>query len=84
MAALIIDGVLIAGLWALALGCLLSGSAWRAVYFFIAFAVLLSLAWLRLQSPQVALAELLLGALLTGGLLVATVRALEQRHNRQA
>lgn len=83
MAGLIVDGVLIAGLWALALGCLFSDSARRAVQLFIAFALLLSLSWLRLQSPLVALAELLLGAVLTGMLLMITLRRLEWTHHQE-
>ncbi|NEX16041.1 MAG: hypothetical protein C1943_05250 [Halochromatium sp.] len=41
---------------------------------FGAFALLMSLAWLVLGLPELALAEALLGALLTGGTLLWTLR----------
>ncbi|WP_338035942.1 hydrogenase subunit MbhD domain-containing protein [Halochromatium roseum] len=54
--------------------CLLQRNLWRACQGFVAFALLMSLAWLVLGSPWLALAEALLGALLTGGTLLWTLR----------
>jgi uncharacterized MnhB-related membrane protein/multisubunit Na+/H+ antiporter MnhC subunit len=47
---------------------------WRACEAFVAFALLMALAWLLLGAPWLALAETLLGALLTGGSLLWTLR----------
>ena len=58
----------------LAGSCLLQRNLWRACQSFVAFALLMSLAWLLLGSPWLALAEALLGALLTGGTLLWTLR----------
>ena len=54
--------------------CLLQRNLWRACQGFVAFALLMSLAWLLLGAPWLALAEALLGALLTGGTLLWTLR----------
>ncbi|WP_462320848.1 hydrogenase subunit MbhD domain-containing protein [Halochromatium sp.] len=65
----------LAGLLVLAAGfCLLERQLWRACLGFVAFALLMSLAWLLLGSPWLAMAEALLGALLTGGTLLWTLR----------
>lgn len=70
-----------AAAWVLAsLLLLLAGSSllqrnlWRACQSFVAFALLMSAAWLLLRSPWLALAEAVLGALLTGGTLLWTLR----------
>lgn len=46
----------------------------RSVALFIAFGLLLSIAWARLRSPDLALAEAALGAGLSGALLLAALR----------
>ncbi len=46
----------------------------RAVALFIAFGLLLSIAWARLRAPDLALAEAALGAGLSGALLLAALR----------
>jgi len=65
----------------------LVGTAWRvmrapghfqAVVLFITFGLLLSLAWARLHSPDIALAEAAVGAGLAGVLLLDTLRAVAQ------
>jgi len=62
----------------------LVATAWRimrapghfqAVVLFITFGLLLSLAWARLNSPDIALAEAAVGAGLAGVLLLETLRA---------
>ncbi|MBB3331285.1 putative MnhB-related membrane protein [Halomonas campaniensis] len=50
----------------LAAACLLDRRLYRACLSFIAFALVMALAWWRLAAPWLALAEALLGALLTG------------------
>ncbi|CAM3532254.1 hydrogenase subunit MbhD domain-containing protein [Halomonas lysinitropha] len=50
----------------LAAACLLDRHLLRACLAFIAFALLMSLAWWRLDAPWLALVEAMLGALLTG------------------
>jgi len=42
----------------------------RAVVLFIVFGVLMTLAWVRLEAPDLALAEAVIGAGLTGALLL--------------
>ena len=51
-----------------------------AVVLFVAFGLLLALAWMRLQAPDVALAEAAIGAGLTGALLMATVARLRNKN----
>lgn len=45
----------------------------RAVIMFIVFGLLMALAWVRLQAPDIALAEAAIGAGLTGVLLLDTL-----------
>ncbi len=66
---------------------LLLFTAWRAVsaptlfgcaVAFICFGLLMSLAWLRLDAPDVALAEVAVGAGVTGSLLLSTLGRLRK------
>lgn len=61
--------LIIALLW-IAAGCLFCRQLLRAVVLFIAFGLMLALAWARLAAPDVALAEAAIGAGLTGALLL--------------
>lgn len=71
------DAVLgIALLW-LAWRALASPNLFRAIVLFIAFGLLMALAWVRLEAPDVALAEAAIGAGLTGALLLAAWARLE-------
>lgn len=63
-------------------------SAWRAlstprldqaIVLFIAFGLLMALAWARLSAPDLGLAEAAIGAGLTGALLLDAYGALRQR-----
>jgi uncharacterized MnhB-related membrane protein len=45
----------------------------------VTFGLLLALAWMRLDAPDVALAEAAIGAGLTGALLMATIARLRER-----
>ena len=70
---LVLDGLLL---------CTLLFTAWRSMaaptlfacaVSFISFGLLMSLAWLRLQAPDVALAEAAVGAGVTGSLLLSSL-----------
>lgn len=52
---------------------LVASDLFRAVIMFIVFGLLLALAWVRLQAPDIALAEAAIGAGLTGVLLLDTL-----------
>ncbi|MEW5783042.1 MAG: Na(+)/H(+) antiporter subunit B [Pseudomonadota bacterium] len=54
----------------------------RAIVFFIAFGLLMTLAWARLAAPDIALAEAAIGAGLTGALLLDAYGALNRRKRR--
>ncbi len=58
-----------------------SGGLFRAVVLFIAFGLLLALAWVRLSAPDVALAEAAIGAGVTGALLLVTLARLERSND---
>ncbi|MEQ8234191.1 MAG: Na(+)/H(+) antiporter subunit B [Gammaproteobacteria bacterium] len=68
--AVVFDGVLAAGLVWAAAGALLGRDRYRAVILFIVFGLLMTLAWVRLSAPDIALAEAAIGAGLTGALLL--------------
>lgn len=72
----------------LLLGWALLWSAWRtlttarldrAIVLFIAFGLLMALAWARLAAPDIGLAEAAIGAGLAGALLLDAYGALRQR-----
>ena len=69
------------------LGLILLWLAWRtlacadlfkATVLFITFGLLMAVAWVRLDAPDVALAEAAIGAGLTGALLLAAIARLKQ------
>ncbi len=53
----------------------------RAVILFIVFGLLMALAWVRLNAPDIAMAEAAIGAGLSGALLLDTVGHLRARKN---
>jgi len=58
----------------------------KAAVLFITFGLLMAVAWVRLDAPDVALAEAAIGAGLTGALLLAAIARLRQSgdtHNKQ-
>lgn len=71
-----VDGLLVLALLATAIAVLWSQNLFRAVINFIAFGLLMALAWVRLQAPDIALAEAAIGAGLTGVLLLDAARHL--------
>lgn len=62
-----------------AIGALASRDLFRAIVMFMAFGLLMALAWVRLKAPDVALAEAAIGAGLTGVLLLDTLGYLRRR-----
>jgi len=50
-----------------------SPDLFRSIVFFISFGLLLSVVWVRLNAPDVALAEASIGAGLTGALLLTSL-----------
>lgn len=72
----------------LLLAAALSWSGWRslsvdrldrAIVLFIAFGLLMALAWARLAAPDIGLAEAAIGAGLTGALLLDTYGVVKRR-----
>lgn len=64
-------------LW-VALVTLVSPDLFRAVVSFISFGLLMTLAWVRLDAADIALAEVAIGAGLTGALLLSAWARLNQ------
>jgi multisubunit Na+/H+ antiporter MnhB subunit len=65
------DVLLVCGLLWLAWRALSSTDLFMGIVLFIAFGLLMALAWVRLDAPDIALAEAAIGAGLTGALLLA-------------
>ena len=65
-------------LW-LAWRALASPDLFRAIVLFIAFGLLMALVWVRLDAPDIALAEAAIGAGLTGALLLAALTRLKSK-----
>ncbi|HYW75734.1 MAG TPA: hydrogenase subunit MbhD domain-containing protein [Gammaproteobacteria bacterium] len=78
------DGLVGTGLVWLAWRALSSPSLYAAVVLFVAFGLLLTLAWVRLNAPDVALAEAAIGAGLTGALLLGALARLRGSGARKA
>jgi multisubunit Na+/H+ antiporter MnhB subunit len=72
-AILVLDILLVLSLLSLAAAALAANNTRRSVILFMAFGLVLALAWGRLQAPDVALAEAAIGAGLSGALLLAAV-----------
>lgn len=66
-----LDIVLALALMGLAWGALASVDLFKAIVLFIAFGLIMALVWVRLNAPDIALAEVAIGAGLTGALLLA-------------
>lgn len=63
---------------------LLSDRIFRAVIMFIVFGLMMALVWVRLEAPDIALAEAAIGAGLTGVLLLDTLGYLHSRRKQDA
>lgn len=72
------DAVLTALLLVLAWRATGDPDLFRAVVQFVAFGLLMALAWVRMRAPDVALAEAAVGAALTGALLLAALARLQR------
>jgi len=73
MSLLVFDGLLLISIVGLAWASLTTTDVHRSVILFMAFGLLLAVAWGRLLAPDVALAEAAIGAGLSGALLLAAV-----------
>jgi multisubunit Na+/H+ antiporter MnhB subunit len=71
---LVFDGLLLLSIVSLAWASLASSDDRNSVILFMAFGLVLAVAWGRLMAPDVALAEAAIGAGLSGALLLAAVR----------
>jgi uncharacterized MnhB-related membrane protein len=60
-------------------GSLASRDLFRAIVLFMVVGLLMALVWVRLQAPDLALAEAAIGAGLTGALLLDTLGYLRRR-----
>lgn len=78
------DAVLGFALLWLAWLALTSQDLFKAIVLFIAFGLLMALAWVRLDAPDIALAEAAIGAGLTGALLLSALARLKSKHNTRA
>lgn len=76
---MIMDLLIAAGVLALAVAVVLARRVFIAVSLFVAYGLLLTLAWVRLGSADVALTEAAIGAGLTGVLLLGAARRLAPR-----
>jgi energy-converting hydrogenase B subunit D len=76
----LLDGLLVLALLVTAVAALGSANLFRAVVVFIAFGLLMAVAWVRLHAPDIALAEAAIGAGLTGVLLLDAVSHLTNQH----
>ncbi len=70
------DGLLGLGLLWLAWRALACADLFKSIVLFVAFGLLMALAWVRLDAPDIALAEAAIGAGLTGALLLAALAKL--------
>lgn len=70
LASWIFDIVLVGALLWLAFRVLAEVKLFKSVVLFIAFGLLVALAWVRLSAPDIALAEAAIGAGITGALLL--------------
>jgi uncharacterized MnhB-related membrane protein len=75
----LIDGGIMLAMLVLALRVLICPDLFRAVIYFIVFGLFMALAWVRLEAPDIALAEAAVGAGITGVLLLDAVRAMSRK-----
>lgn len=73
----VLDVFLAAAVAALAVVTVMARSLFASVVLFMSLGLVMSLAWLRLGAPDVALAEAALGAGVIGAMLLMAMRRLE-------
>ncbi len=76
------DILLAVGLLLLAWRVVANPDLFRAIVYFIGLGLLMALCWVRLEAPDVALAEAAIGAGVTGALLLETYRRLLAKGHR--
>jgi energy-converting hydrogenase B subunit D len=79
MIPVLLDAVLAGMLVWLAWRSLASADVFKGVVLFIAFGLVLALVWVRLEAPDVALAEAAIGSGLTGALLLDALARIRAR-----
>ena len=77
------DFLLGLGLLWLTWRALMSPDLFKAIVLFVAFGLLMTLAWVRLDAPDIALAEAAIGAGLTGALFLATLAKLRSTNTKR-
>ena len=82
VAGVIFDGLLALALVWLAWQATRAADLFHAVVSFIVFGLLMALAWVRLEAPDIALAEAAIGAGATGALLLSALDRLASRDGR--
>jgi multisubunit Na+/H+ antiporter MnhB subunit len=75
------DCLLGLGLLLLAWQALTCPDLFKAIVLFVTFGLLMALAWVRLEAPDIALAEVAIGAGLTGALLLAALARIRSIEN---
>jgi uncharacterized MnhB-related membrane protein len=75
----VFDGILVLVIMILAWRSLNDRDLFRAVVKFIALGLLIAVAWVRLQAPDVALAEAAVGSGLTGALVLSAFVRMQRR-----
>lgn len=79
---LVFDLILALTLLGLCWRVLTTADLFKAVVLFIVYGLLMALAWIRLQAPDIALAEAAIGAGLTGALMLDAVGQISGRSGR--
>jgi uncharacterized MnhB-related membrane protein len=77
------DASLALGLLWMAWRAVSTSELFEAVVLFVSFGLLMSLAWMRLGAPDIAMAEAAIGAGLTGALLMTALARLHPREDEQ-
>lgn len=83
VAGVVFDGLLALALVWLAWQATRAADLFHAVVSFIVFGLLMALAWVRLEAPDIALAEAAIGAGATGALLLSALDRLATRDGRR-
>jgi uncharacterized MnhB-related membrane protein len=73
------DYMLVVTLLIIAVGALAGAKLFRSAVLFIVFGLFMAVGWVRLQAPDIALAEAAIGAGVTGALILDAVGHLRSR-----
>ncbi len=77
----ILDLLLVAVMLWLALKLIVYSDLFKATVLFITLSLMMALAWVRMQAPDIALAEAAIGAGITGVLLIDTIGHLQRNRH---